>query len=98
MIKWGKELEEQFSFWQREHTSKSTAHKRSASSTSANGDGGPLKKARTVLVKKDSQGGLTDEDMREHFDRNSVEKVRPCLPSSYGEVLISGALSLRYPS
>ena len=72
---WGVELEAQYQDWvQANQTTATSAKPVKRPASSAKDDSEPRKKAKTAET--DTIG---DEDMKDHFDRNSITKV--CSPS-----------------
>ena len=77
MEAWGKELEEQFMLWQREQKSHNGPQKHGLP-THSKSDGPPPKKVKAkadTADHKETPNDYTDDDMREHFQNNTVEKV-----------------------
>lgn len=78
MLEWGQELELQYREWQRSHLGKLTATgatKRSGG-TAANGDGSKKVKTESGAVPaKTGHPAVTDEEMKTHFQKNSVAKL-----------------------
>ena len=68
ILDWGDELHEQHRLWEEEHQQEITLPKRPLSSAD---DGGPKKKAKSIA----SDQGLGDDEMKAHFDKQSIGKV-----------------------
>ena len=70
VIEWGQELEQQYHLWQKQNAGSKTATGASKRGTNGTSAGEAPKKVKT-------EGGdvMTDDDMRKHFEKNSVGKL-----------------------
>ncbi|KAI9852584.1 MAG: ATP-dependent DNA helicase II subunit 1 [Thelocarpon superellum] len=68
VLEWGRELEQQYRLWQKEHGSGRVGEKRALPIQ----EGGMLKRPKTTT----SSESVNDEEMRRHFDRHAVDKLK----------------------
>lgn len=75
VIDWGVELEQQYQAWRKDNGPTTTLAKRPAASSSHNDGGAAPKKAKTQATATGSSDGMGDEEMRDHYNKNTVGKV-----------------------
>jgi ATP-dependent DNA helicase 2 subunit 1 len=71
VVEWGEELEKQYGLWQKEHGGHGSLAAVGSKRTADGSVGGPSKKAKT----KDEAHMPTEEDMREKFNKGTIDKL-----------------------